>query len=69
MTVRGFSPVAGDPARLAGQVTQLVGDGYAVTLCAATTGGATRLSAVLAEEGVHAPVARRSGGASPAPSS
>jgi transcription-repair coupling factor (superfamily II helicase) len=57
LTVRGFAPVAGDPARLAAQVTQLVGDGYAVTLCAATTGGATRLAAVLAEEGVHVPVA------------
>jgi transcription-repair coupling factor (superfamily II helicase) len=62
MTVRGFSPVAGDPARLAGQVTQLVGDGYAVTLCAATTGGATRLAAVLAEEGLHVPVRSESGG-------
>ena len=56
LTVRGLGTVAGDAARLAGQVTQLVGDGYAVTLCAATTGGASRLSAVLAEEGVHAPV-------------
>jgi transcription-repair coupling factor (superfamily II helicase) len=56
LTVRGLGPVAGDAARLAGQVTQLVGDGYAVTLCAATTGGASRLSVVLAEEGVHAPV-------------
>ncbi len=62
MTVRGFSPVAGDPARLAGQVTQLVGDGYAVTLCAATAGGATRLAAVLAEEGLHVPVQEESGG-------
>jgi transcription-repair coupling factor (superfamily II helicase) len=57
LTVRGFAPVAGDPGRLATQVTQLVGDGYAVTLCAATTGGATRLATVLAEEGVHVPVA------------
>jgi transcription-repair coupling factor (superfamily II helicase) len=56
LTVRGFTPVAGDPTRLAGQVTQLVADGYAVTLCAATTAGATRLSTVLAEQGVHAPV-------------
>jgi transcription-repair coupling factor (superfamily II helicase) len=62
MTVRGFSPVAGDPAKLAGQVSQLVGDGYAVTLCAATTGGATRLAAVLAEEGLHVPVRAETGG-------
>ena len=38
-------------------VTRLVGEGYAVTLCAATAAGAGRLSAVLADEGVHAPVA------------
>ncbi len=61
LTVRSFSPVAGDPGRLAAQVSQLVGDGYAVTLCAATTAGATRLSTVLAEEGVHAPVADERG--------
>ena len=63
LTVRGFSPVAGDPTRLAAQVSQLVGDGYAVTLCAATTAGATRLSTVLAEEGVHAPVVEERSGA------
>jgi transcription-repair coupling factor (superfamily II helicase) len=48
--------VAGDPARLAAGVTALVGQGYAVTLCAATAAGAGRLSAALAAEGVHAPV-------------
>ena len=69
LTVRRFEPVAGDPARLAAGVTALVGEGYAVTLCAATAAGAGRLSAALAEEGVHAPVlgggtghARGSGG-------
>ena len=39
VTVRGFTPVAGDPSRLAGEVVRLVGAGYAVTLCAATAGG------------------------------
>jgi transcription-repair coupling factor (superfamily II helicase) len=63
VTVRGFNPVAGDPGRLTAQVSQLVGDGYAVTLCAATTAGATRLSTVLAEEGVHAPVVEARSGA------
>ena len=38
--VRRFDPVAGDPARLAAGVSRLVGDGYAVTLCAATGAGA-----------------------------
>ena len=40
LTVRRFDPVAGDPARLAAGVTRLVGEGYAVTLCAATGPGA-----------------------------
>ena len=56
LTVRRFDPVAGDPARLAAGVTGLVGQGYAVALCAATAAGAGRLSAALAAEGVHAPV-------------
>jgi transcription-repair coupling factor (superfamily II helicase) len=55
MSVRGFNPVAGDPERLAGQVSELVGGRYAVTLCAATAAGAQRLSAVLREGGIHAP--------------
>jgi transcription-repair coupling factor (superfamily II helicase) len=62
LTVRRFSPVAGDQARLAEQVTQLVADGYCVTLCAATAPGAARLAAVLAEEGLHAPVVRQATG-------
>ncbi len=56
LTVRRFEAVAGDPSRLAAGVTGLVGQGYAVTLCAATVAGAGRLSAALAAEGVHAPV-------------
>jgi transcription-repair coupling factor (superfamily II helicase) len=56
LTVRRFDPVAGDPARLAAGVSRLVGEGYAVMLCAATAPGAARLSATLAEQGVHAPV-------------
>ncbi len=57
ITVRGFDPVAGDPGRLAGQVTGLVDAGYSVTLCSPTDAGAGRLSTVLAEEGVAAPLA------------
>ena len=57
VVVRGFEPVAGDAARLAAQVTALVADGCSVTVCSATPGGAARLSGVLAEEGVTAPVA------------
>src|SRR3984957_8463833 len=55
LTVRRFDPVAGDPTRLASGVTGLVGQGYVVTLCAATPAGAGRLSAALAAEGVDAP--------------
>jgi len=56
LTVRAFEPVAGDPSRLAQGVTRLVGQGFSVTLCAATPHGADRLSATLADEGVQAPV-------------
>ncbi len=56
VTVRGFDPVAGDPSRLASQVTGLVDGGYSVTLCSPTDAGAGRLSTVLAEEGVAAPL-------------
>jgi len=59
VTVRGFDPVAGDPDRLARQVTKLVDDGYSVTLCSPTDAGARRLAAVLADEGVTVPVADR----------
>jgi len=57
VVVRGFEPVAGDAGRLARQVVDLVADGYSVTLCSATAGGAERLAQVLAGEGVTAPVA------------
>ena len=56
LAVRTFEPVAGDPSRLAQGVTRLVGQGFSVTLCAATHHGADRLSATLADEGVQAPV-------------
>jgi transcription-repair coupling factor (superfamily II helicase) len=57
VTVRGFEPVAGDSTRLARQVNELVADGYSVTLCAGTAAGAQRLSDVLSQEGISAPVA------------
>ncbi len=61
VTVRGFEPVAGDPGRLATQVRKLVESGHTVTLCSATSGGASRLSAVLAGEGIVAPLADEAG--------
>jgi transcription-repair coupling factor (superfamily II helicase) len=56
VTVRGFEHVAGDAERLARQVRTLLEGAGSVTLCSATPLGAERLSAVLAEEGLHAPV-------------
>jgi transcription-repair coupling factor (superfamily II helicase) len=56
LAVRRFDPVAGDPSRLADSVTRLVGEGYSVTLCAATGPGAQRVATTLADEGVQAPV-------------
>ena len=54
---RGWEPILGDGAKLAGQVSTLVEDGYSVVLCSSTAGGAERLSGILAEEGVVVPVA------------
>ena len=59
VAVGGFEPVAGDPARLGAQVTALVAAGRSVTLCASSAGAAARLSTVLAEVGVLAPVVER----------
>ncbi|MDA8313438.1 MAG: transcription-repair coupling factor [Actinomycetota bacterium] len=59
VTVRGFEHVAGDAARLARQVRALVEERFSVTLCSGSTLGAARLSGVLAEEGLAAPVAER----------
>ena len=61
VAVRGFEHVAGDSERLRRQVTSLVDDGYSVTLCATTAAGAERLSGVLADEGLRAPVADAAG--------
>jgi transcription-repair coupling factor (superfamily II helicase) len=62
IAVRRFSPVVGDPSVLASQVSALVADGFSVTLCSATAGGASRLSATLAEQSVHAPVLNSASG-------
>jgi len=57
ITVRGFEHVAGDAERLGRQVRMLLEGGGSATLCAATVLGAERISGVLGEEGIHAPVA------------
>ena len=59
VTVRGFEHVAGDAGRLARQVRALVEEGFSVTLCSTTALGTSRLSGVLAEEGIVAPAAPR----------
>ena len=53
---RGWEPILGDGAKLAGQVTSLTGAGYSVVLCSSSPGGAERLAGILAEEGVTVPV-------------
>lgn len=55
ITVRGFERTAGDPLRLAEQVSALAARG-SVTLCAANWGGAERLSNLLSEHGIDAPL-------------
>lgn len=54
---RGWEPIMGDGSRMAGQVRSLSESGYSVVLCAASVGGAERLSGLLAEEGLVVPVA------------
>ena len=58
---RGWEPILGDGAKLASQVATLTGEGYAVVLCSSTSGGAERLSGVLAGEGITVPVATGAG--------
>jgi transcription-repair coupling factor (superfamily II helicase) len=62
---RGWQPILGDAALLASQVSALVDDGYSVVLCSSTSGGAERLSGILAEEGVTVPVVDDPPGADP----
>ena len=64
---RGWEPILGDGAKLASQVSSLVGDGYAVVLCSSTTGGAQRLAGILAEEGATGPGAAGSTGGATGP--
>ncbi len=54
---RGWEPILGDGTRMASQIRALVEGGYSVALCTSTTGGAERLSGLLAEEGLLVPVA------------
>ncbi len=54
---RGWEPILGDGERMARQVSTLTEGGYSVVLCASSSGGAERLSGLLAAEGVLVPVA------------
>ena len=53
---RGIEPVHGDRALLAARLSELVAGGYSVTVCAEGAGSASRLAAVLAEEGMVVPI-------------
>jgi transcription-repair coupling factor (superfamily II helicase) len=56
VVARGIEPVHGDRVLLAARLTELVAAGYSVTVCAEGAGSATRLAAVLAEEGMVVPI-------------
>jgi transcription-repair coupling factor (superfamily II helicase) len=56
VNARGIEPVHGDRARFAHRLSELVADGYSVTVCAEGAGSAARLASVLADEGLTAPV-------------
>jgi len=56
VVARGIEPVHGDRALLAARLSELVTSGYSVTVCAEGAGSASRLAAVLAEEGMVVPV-------------
>ena len=56
VVARGIEPVHGDRALLAARLSELVAGGYSVTVCAEGAGSATRLAAVLAEEGMVVPI-------------
>jgi len=59
---RGLGTVAGDAERMAAQLVSLSAEGYSVVLCTSSSLAATRLSDVLAGEGVGAQVAARADG-------
>ncbi len=56
LVARGVGTVAGDASRLAEQLVSLSGRGYSVAVCASSAVAAGRLSDLLAQEGVRAPV-------------
>ncbi len=56
VVARGIEPVHGDRALLAARLSDLLAGGYSVTVCAEGSSSATRLAAVLAEEGMVVPI-------------
>jgi transcription-repair coupling factor (superfamily II helicase) len=54
ITARGWDPVVGDPGHLVKQVTELLGQGYRVIVCAEGRGTAERMAESFADEGVTA---------------
>jgi transcription-repair coupling factor (superfamily II helicase) len=63
ITSHEWDPVHGDRGALASRLVALVDGGYSVTVCAEGSGSATRLSAVLAEEGLTVAVVEPGTGA------
>jgi len=56
MAAAGWDPVVGDGERLVAQLRGLAADGYRVVLCAEGHGSGTRMSAMLGEHGITAPL-------------
>ncbi|HUE58541.1 MAG TPA: transcription-repair coupling factor, partial [Acidimicrobiales bacterium] len=52
----GWDPIVGGGERLMGQLRQLKSDGYRIVVCAEGRGSGTRLSALLNDQGVDAPL-------------
>ncbi len=55
VSATGWESAVGDAARIAKQVTSLVGDGFSVTITADGNASAERMSKALSNEGVNAP--------------
>ncbi len=55
----GWESPLGDPSPLVLQLNRLIADGYRIVVGADTAGTASRLEVLLAEHGVHLPVAER----------
>ena len=57
----GWDPIVGGGERLMGQLRQLKSDGYRIVVCAEGRGSGTRLSTLLNDQGIDAPLLEATG--------